>query len=299
MTRRFDDVIEVGHLAPPLLVEETGVDKLYARQLAEYRRVWPDWADDTEYEPTRAHLHVDAYVEELIRRRINEAARATQLALATGADLDIKGWARRVERKLIVPADPAATPPVLAVWEDDESYRRRIQLAPESWSVAGPEGAYVFWAMTPDPIADAVATSPGPAEALITVMSRDVDARSEADEATLDLVRAALDGRTRIPFTDRVTVRSVEAVPYAFTGTLYVKPGSDGEVVLAEAHRRAAAYTDYIRYIGRSIEPLGVYGAVSVAGVERFESQLTSGLAIAPHQVAHCEFVDLKLEIAP
>ena len=30
--------------------------------------------------------------------------------------------------------------------EDDENYRERIQLAPESFSVAGSEGAYIYWA---------------------------------------------------------------------------------------------------------------------------------------------------------
>ena len=296
--RRFDDVIEAQELPPPQLVEEVAHTALFERQIAEYRRLWPEWDDDTEYDPTRAHLHVDAYVERLIRERINEAARATQLAYATGADLDIHGQRRLVDRKLLIPADPSANPPTPAVWEDDEAYRRRIQLAPESWSVAGPEGAYVFWAMTPETSADVTAVSPEPAEALITVMTY-AGYRGEADAAAQDLVSAALDQEARVPFTDRITVRSVTAVPWEFAATLYVKPGADGEVVRAEAARRAAAYADYVRYIGRQVEPVGLYGALAVPGVERVDmGALAAGIDVAPHEVAYCEEVRLDLGVA-
>ncbi|MEL6503488.1 MAG: baseplate J/gp47 family protein [Pseudomonadota bacterium] len=297
--RRFDDVIEVGHLPQPKLIVETPVEQLVARQVAEYQRVWEEWEDDTQYEPVLAHLHVDADNENLIRRRINEAAAATQLATATGADLDIQGWARRVKRKVLVAADPAAIPPVEAVYEKDLDYRRRIQLAPESWSVAGPEGAYVFWSMVAETSADATAVSPEPADALLTIMSFDLANRGQADAAALDFVNVAVDQDKVVPFTDRVTIRSVEAVPFDFDATIFVKPGADGEVVRAEAAKRAAAYTDYVRYIGRQVEPVGLYGALNVSGVERVDlGELSDGLVIQPHQVAFCEQVSIALQVA-
>lgn len=295
--RRFDDVIEVGHLPQPKLIVETPVELLVERQLAEYRRVWPDWQDDVEYEPARAHLHVDAWEENLIRRRINEAAAATQLATATGADLDIHGYARRVERKLLVAADPTATPAVLAVHESDDDYRRRIQLAPESFSVAGPEGAYVFWSMVAETSADVTAVSPEPADALITVMTFD-GYRGEADATAIGNVNAALDDDRVVPFTDRIAIQSVTAVPFDFDATIFVKPGADGEVVRAEAAKRAAAYTDYVRYIGRQVEPVGLYGALAVPGVERVDlGTLAGGITIGAAEVAFCEELNITLQV--
>ena len=57
--------------------------------------------------------------------------------------------------------------------ESDPDFRRRIQLAPEGFSVAGPEGAYIFHALSADPgVLDACATSPSPGEVVVTVLAR-------------------------------------------------------------------------------------------------------------------------------
>lgn len=294
--KRFDDVIEVGHLPTPKLIEEISFDLLRDRQLAEYQRLWPDFSDQTEFEPVRAHLGVDAYSENLIRQRINEAANASHLALATGADLDIKGEARMVKRKILSAGDPNAYPPVPPEYEPDEEYMRRIQLAPESWSVAGPEGAYVFWAMVPETSFDVTAVSPEPCEALITVMGR-TDGGT-ATQAELDAVDAALDERKIVPFTDRKTIRTVDVIERVWTGTLFVKPGADANVVLIAAQERAAAYVSSLRYIGRSARSVGAYGALAVPGVERAEHNLADGHTIQDNEVLHFTDVNFDVEVA-
>lgn len=293
--KRFDDVIEVGHLPTPKLVEEISFDVLKDRQIAEYKRLWPEWEDETEYEPVRAHLGVDAYSEELIRRRINEAASASHLALSTGADLDIKGEARLVKRKLITPGNPNSFPPIEPVYELDDEYRRRIQLAVESWSVAGPEGAYVFWGMLPETSYDVVAESPSPADALITIMGRNGGGAVNQEE--IDNVDEAIDQKTRVPFTDRVTYRSVREVEKTWDAVLHVKRGADPEVVLAEARKRAAAYVSYLKYIGRSATPVGAYGALAVPGVEKAIHNLSDGHIVDVDQVLYFRELNFSFEV--
>lgn len=293
--KRFDDVIEVGHLPTPKLIEELSVDLLRDRQLAEYKRLWPEFEDDTEYEPVRAQIGVTAFEENLIRTRINEAASASHLALATGADLDIKGEARLVKRKIISQGDPNAFPPIDPVYELDEEYMRRIQLAPESWSVAGPEGAYVFWGMLPETSYDILAQSPEPCDAVIAVLGREGNGAATAtDIANVD---AAIDQYSRVPFTDRITINSARIVERDWTGTLYVKRGADPQVVLTQAQKQAAAYVSYLKYIGRSAHAVGAYGALNVPGVERTDHNLSDGHIIEADQSLHFTNIDFQLEI--
>lgn len=277
---RFDDILQLPGLPAPKLIEVLSFDVLLNRQVSEYKRLWPDFEDETEFEPVRAHLGVDAYVEELLRQRINEAASATRLATATGKDLDIIGASRRrnIPRLVLDPGDPDATPPVDPTYEADEAYRSRIQLGPESYSVAGPEGAYVFWAMSIAGVADATAVSPLPAEALITVLAEDGD--GTADEALLVDVAGAVTDKTRRPIGDRVTVQSATIVAHTIEATLSIPPGPSAELVQAEAQARLSAYLAFRRGIGRGLPVSGLHAALSVGGVEEV-TVLVDGAPIA------------------
>ncbi|MEZ5853163.1 MAG: baseplate J/gp47 family protein [Hyphomicrobiaceae bacterium] len=91
---------------------------------------------DLESEPARKLIEAFAYRELGLRARINDAAKAVLLASSYGTNLDHLGALFATER------------------QDDESdarFRRRIQLAPEAFSVAGPAGAYQYHALTAAP----------------------------------------------------------------------------------------------------------------------------------------------------
>lgn len=70
------------------------------------------------------------------------------LPYALGADLDNLAAFFGVERQLVDPGNPRAWPPEPPVWEEDDRFRRRIQLALEGYSTAGPAGAYLFHAFS-------------------------------------------------------------------------------------------------------------------------------------------------------
>ncbi|MBD8890897.1 baseplate assembly protein [Roseibium litorale] len=264
---RFDDILQLPGLPAPKLIEDLSFETLLDRQMAEYKRLWPEFADETEFEPVRAHLGVDAYVENLLRQRINEAAAASRLATATGKDLDIIGASRRrnIPRLVLDPGDPDATPLIAPTYEDDEAYRARIQLGPESYSVAGPEGAYVFWAMSVAGVADATAVSPAPAEALVTVLA--IEGDGAADEGLLVQVAEAVTDKTRRPIGDRVTIEAATILSHTLRVTLSIPAGPSPELVLVEAQARLAAYLAERRGIGRSLPVSGLHAALTVSGV--------------------------------
>ena len=97
-----------------------------------------------------------------------------------GSDLDQLAANYNVKRLTVTPADNDAVPPVAAVMESDEALRLRVPAAFEGLSVAGPTAAYEFHAQSADGrVADASATSPAPAEVVLTVLSREGDGTAE------------------------------------------------------------------------------------------------------------------------
>ena len=219
-----------------------------------------------ESEPLTMLLQESVYREITLRQRINDAARSVMLAYATGADLDHLAALLGVQRLVITPADPLQD--IAEVMESDSDLRKRVQLAPESFSVAGPVGAYISTAMNSDgQVLDAAATSPAPGAVLVTVLSRDGDGTASAE--LLATVAAAVGAEDVRPLTDLVTVQSAEIVEYEVEAAIYTFPGPDGAVVITEARKQLDAYIDACHRIGREVAISGLYAALHVDGVQR------------------------------
>lgn len=104
--------------------------------------------------------------------------------------------------------------------EDDDHYRERIRLAPESYSVAGPEGAYIYWAKTADVnISDISVTSPSPGVVKIVVLMADGEIPSQT---ILDKVEAVTSAKDVRPLTDNVQVAAPTQVIYNIDFTYYI-----------------------------------------------------------------------------
>jgi phage-related baseplate assembly protein len=162
----FPDAVE--ELDYEVLLQEY-LDDFHARMLA----VDPAFVPLTEADPAYKVLEVTAYRELLMRQRVNEAIMALCLAYARGTDLDHIGARFECERLMLDEGDPDAVPPVEPTYEADDDYRRRIQLSFEGFSVAGPEGAYKYFASSADgDVLDISVQRPNPGEILITVLSR-------------------------------------------------------------------------------------------------------------------------------
>lgn len=269
--------IDLSQLPAPNVVEALDFETLLQARKAALVALYP--ADqqaaitrtlELESEPIVKLLQENTYRELILRQRINEAAKATMVAWATGGDLDQLGMNNGVTRLVLSPADSSTLPPTAAVMEKDEDFRLRIAQAFEGLSVAGPAGAYEYHARSADGrIADVSATSPAPAEVLITVLSR--EGRGEASAALLSAVNIALNDENVRPVADRVSVQSANIVEYSADATLFLYPGPEAEPIRAAAEARLAAFVTAQSRLGRDIRRSALFAALHVEGVQRVE----------------------------
>ncbi|HDJ9720428.1 TPA: baseplate assembly protein [Escherichia coli] len=266
-------VIDLSQLPAPQIVDVPDFETLLAERKAEFVALHPKDEQEAvmrtlelESEPVTKLLQENAYRELLLRQRINEAAQAVMVA----GDLDQLAANYNVKRLTVTPADDDAVPPVAAVMESDEALRLRVPAAFEGLSVAGPTAAYEFHARSADGrVADASATSPAPAEVVLTVLSREGDGTAEKD--LLDVVEKALNSENVRPVADRLTVRSAEIIPYRVEATIFLYPGPEAEPVMAAAKASLQRYIASQTRLGRDIRRSAIFAALHVEGVQRVE----------------------------
>lgn len=286
--------IDLARLPPPAVVETLDFETIFAEMLADLQKRDPTFSALVESDPAYKILEVAAYRELIIRQRINDAARAVMLAYAVGPDLDQIGVLFNVQRLLISEGDEAAVPPVPPVLESDEELRRRIQLSLEGLSVAGPEGAYIYHALSSDSrVLDASAISPAPGEVLITVLSREGDGTAP-DELTAIVAERLQQDNIR-PLTDKVTVQGATIVRFAVDADLYISGGAGREVVIAEATRRLEDYLAAAKRLGQDLPVSGIFAALHVEGVQRVDLHSPAAdLELATHQAGYCTQITLR-----
>jgi phage-related baseplate assembly protein len=287
--------IDLSLLPVPDVVETLDYEVILAAMKADLAARAPEVAAvlALESEPLVKLLEVCAYREVLIRARVNDAAQAVTLARATGTDLDNLAALFGVARLVISPGNPSAVPPVAATLESDADLRRRAQLALEGFSTAGPEGAYVFHALSADAdVLDVSATSPSPGDVLVTVLSR--TGSGTAPAPLLATVQAALNADDVRPLCDNVVVQSAAIVSYAITATLYFYPGPDSAVVMAAAQAAATAYAAAQHRIGRDVTISGLHAALHQPGVQRVVlTSPSAALTIGSAQASWCTAITL------
>lgn len=258
--------VNLSQLPPPDAVELLDFETIVSDMLAELQAAGFDAL--LESDPAVRVLQVCANRELLLRQRINDAVRAVMPASAIGADLDNIAALFGIQRLTIIPADPDAGTP--AVMESDDDFRRRMVLAPEGHSVAGPEGAYIFHSLTADPdVLDASVESPEPGEVLVSILSRKGD--GTASPELIAAVGDYLTDDTRRPLTDFVTVQSAGIVNYAVAAAITTLAGPDAAIVIAAARARLDVYVAECHRMGRDVMLSGIFAALHVDGVHSVE----------------------------
>lgn len=278
--------VDLSRLPSPEVVETLSFEAILAEMLADLQVRDPSFTALVESDPAMRILEVAAYRETLIRQRINDACRGVMVAYATGGALDHLGALVGAVRLELVPAD--AEQGTAAVMEDDTAFRRRIVLAPDGFSVAGPEAAYVYHALSAHPdVLDATAISPNPGEVVVTVQSRVGD--GEAAGPVLAAVDARLNAEEVRPLTDLVTVQSATVVPFNVEAALYVFAGPDSSVVRNTAETRLAAHLAESQRLGRNVTRSSIFAALHAEGVQRVDLVAPAAdIAIDRTQVAVC-----------
>lgn len=104
--------------------------------------------------------------------------------------------------------------------ETDEQYRERCRLSPESYSTAGPNGAYKYWAKTASSaITDVEVNSPSPGVVqIIPLLKNGVIPDSNILEKVFEICSA----KDKRPLTDKVEVSAPKEVSYNINLTYFL-----------------------------------------------------------------------------
>lgn len=290
--------IDLSQLPEPTVVQQLDYEQILAAMLADLQARDPAFTALVESDPAYKVLEVAAYRELLIRRRVNDAALGVMLAYARGSDLDQIGANYGVARLVLDEGDADAVPPVEPTYEEDEDYRRRIQLSPEGYTTAGSKGSYIFHGLSADAdVKDIDAVSPTPGQVTVYVLSR--TGSGAASPELLATVAAALNGEDIRPMTDQVTVQSAAIVNYTIVAELVVLPGPDSSVVRQTALDAITAYTQAQHKIGYDITLSGVYAALHQPGVQRVNLTTPAGnLTVGAGQAPFCTGITLTVASA-
>lgn len=285
--------VDLSQLAAPGVVETIDFEAVLAAMLVDLRARDPEFDALVESDPAYKILEVAAYRETLLRQRVNEAAQAVMLAYAAGSDLDQIAANYSVERLVLDPGDPDAIPPVPPTLESDDDLRRRVQLAPEGYTVAGSQGAYVFHALGADPqVKDAQAISPSPGNVTVYILSRDGNGSASVD--LVDDVDAVLNAETIRPMTDNVTVQSATITEYTLDATLTVYPGPDAAVIQQSAEAAATNYVEAQHKLGFDVTLSGLFAALHQPGVQNVAiASPAADIVMSTGEAAFCTSVSV------
>lgn len=262
--------------------------------------------------------------ELLALTRRDDGIRAVLLATSWGAFLDGLG-ATQVPGVARLPLvdEPRAFATNPEDWELDDDFRRRIQLAPETLSAAGPEGAYLAFTLATTGVKSASVYGPmsfGGTRATpftplgeVHVVIVAIDGDGSAPPALVAAVQAELRQEDRYPIADFIRVFAAEIVTYEIAALLKVGPGADSGVVRDEAQARLTAQARRQHRPGAAQLLQMLYGAAYVADatgaivVEEVElapgavdvnaARITPATPAAAYRAPYCAMVTVTTEI--
>lgn len=153
--------------------------------------------------------------------------------------------------------------------ESDDDFTRRIYNAPFSWSVAGPAGAYEYWArQSRADIDDVLAYSPSAANVSVIFT---LDGGTLPTESDCTAMQTYLSDRTIRPVADRVTVSAPSEQSYSIALTYYISRADSAQAATIQAAVGKAIdeYAAWQRSIGRDVNPSELIYRIMAAGARR------------------------------
>lgn len=315
--------IDLSKLPAPEVIKTVEYEVLLAEMKAEAIRLMPELEAflALESEPATKTLRVCAYYRMLDRLEFDDGARALMLAYSTGTNLDHLGAFFGVERPIIQEADTSVSPAIPEIKQDDEEYRRLIQLSLEGHTTAGPRGSYIFWALKaagaikdvsvvaprfakqeldpalaaqlpPDTLVlrivdDAGLDDPMPGDVAVTILSREGDGTPTA--ADLEAVNSGLNDEDIRPLTDHPRIKAPLIIAYQVEASLTLYEGPDASTVETAAEAALTGYIDTHHRLGHDITLSGIYAALHQPGVQNVQiTKPAADIVVGPNEAAYC-----------
>ena len=264
----------------PNVIESLDYETILERRKAAFIALWPAaeqpaWRDTLmlESEPVTKLLEESAYLELLLRTRINHAAASNLLAFAGDRDLDrladFYGMARQGD-------------------EGDAAFRERIRERVRGSSTAGPAAHYRRHALSADPaVKDIYVDSPRAGEVRISVLP--------ADNALVQKVRDHIFRDDIRVLTDSVTVMGagIQRVDIEADIVLLPDAGSDNLDALAQTLRDAIATLG----LGRDLTRSWIIGILQQPHVQSVQlKKPLRDITVDAHQYAQAAQITLTLK---
>lgn len=249
--------INLADIPLPAVIEVLSFEETLAEMQTDLIERYPDIEPVLQLESALVNkmLQVFAYREMLLRARVNDAAKALMLATTTGTDLDNFAADFDMER-LVLSVDEFGN----KIFESDEAFRLRRQLAPDGYAAAGPENAYKFFALSADGRIKQVEAIKGENNRCdVVLLGRDGD--GSIDQEIVSKVYAALSPKIRRPLTDNVYVRSASITTQVIRVKVKLQTGPDPTTAKAKAKASIEAYAKQRAAIGTVLRVDGIIGA--------------------------------------
>lgn len=184
--------------------------------------------------------------------------------------------------------------------ESDPDFADRIRLAPNSFSVAGPEKAYVYHAKSVSPaIIDVKVDSPTPGEVDVYVLLTD---GTLPTEDSLEQIEEHLSDENIRPLTDYVVVKAPTASNYEIELHYWINQEDSSKAAQIQADVEAAVEQYRLwqqTKIGRDITPGKLLQLVFAAGASRVDNtklKPATWKKLEAMQVAQCTKVNVVYE---
>ncbi|PIC80551.1 baseplate J protein [Sporosarcina sp. P18a] len=171
--------------------------------------------------------------------------------------------------------------------EDDDAYAERIRLAPESFSVAGPDGAYIYWAKSASQdIVDVKidSSAPGVVDVRILMAGGRLPEMEEINH-----VESILMDREVRPLTDFVRVDAPSIVNYTSTVEYWIS-NTNAAVSVLIAEQVKQAYQEYLIWqrakMGRDVDFSELIARLKQQGASRVSVNAPMFLEVGKLEVA-------------
>lgn len=180
--------------------------------------------------------------------------------------------------------------------EKDDSLRERIFEAPESYSCAGSEGAYIYHAKSVNAaVIDVEPYSPAPGVVQLVIL---LTGGTIPENVVTGEIQDALSAKSKRPLTDWLIVTPPEAVSYDINLKYWIYEDADPTEVSAAVWAAIAEYKLWQRTkLGRDINPDEITDKLkSVSGVKRLEIVSPVFTKLSKVQVAQENKIKVSME---
>ncbi|WP_312908018.1 baseplate assembly protein [Tissierella praeacuta] len=174
--------------------------------------------------------------------------------------------------------------------ESDEQLRQKIHEAPEGFSTAGPDGAYLYWARKASPlVVDAEVYSPTPGVVHLVPLLKNGDLPTDE---IIDVIFEICNDREVRPLTDKLEVLKPTIINYDLDIEYWI--GEENKPFINQINEKVTKAIDEYELwqkskLGRDINPSKLISMIVSAGAKRVNVNTPIFTKLEKSQVAHLQ----------